>query len=89
MAINHPIQGTAADLIKMAMIKLSERIKKEFAPGEVRMLLQIHDELVFEVREELIPRAEKIIKQEMEAVYKMKAPIRVEVTAGNSWGECK
>jgi len=89
MAINHPIQGTAADLIKMAMINLDTKIKKEFAPGEVKMILQIHDELVFEVRENLAEKAMKIIKQEMEAVYKLRAPIKVGVSIGKNWGECK
>jgi DNA polymerase-1 len=89
MAINHPVQGTAADLIKLAMINLDKRIKKEFKEDEVNMLLQVHDELVFEVKENLVSRAEKIIKEEMESVYKLKAPIVVEIGVGDNWGEAK
>lgn len=89
MAINHPIQGTAADLIKMAMINLEKKIKENFKPDEVRMLLQIHDELVFEIKENVLEKAKKIIKKEMENVYKFKAPIEVEIGVGKNWGECK
>ncbi len=89
MAINHPIQGTAADLIKMAMINLEKKIKENFKLDEVRMLLQIHDELVFEIKENVLEKAKKIIKQEMENVYKFKAPIEVEIGVGENWGECK
>jgi len=89
MAVNHTVQGTAADLMKLAMIEVAGRIKKEFAAGEVRMLLQVHDELVFEVKNDLVAHAKKIIQNEMESVYKLKAPIEVEVEAGKNWGETK
>ncbi len=89
MAINHPIQGTAADLIKMAMINLDKKIKQTFAPGEVKMLLQIHDELIFEVRHDLVASAKKIIAEEMTAVHQLKAPIEVEISSGKNWGECE
>lgn len=89
MAINHPVQGTAADLIKMAMINLHKKIKSEFVKDEVRMLLQVHDELVFEVRDDLVNHAKKIIQNEMEMVYKLKAPIVVDVGVGDSWGTAK
>jgi DNA polymerase-1 len=89
MAVNHCIQGTAADLIKLAMVKIDEKIKKDFPDGEVKMLLQVHDELVFEVREDLVEKAKKMIKEEMENVYVLKAPIVAEVGVGESWGEAK
>ncbi|MDD5290362.1 MAG: DNA polymerase I [Patescibacteria group bacterium] len=89
MAINHPVQGTAADLIKLAMVKIDERIKKDFPDGEVKMLLQVHDELIFEVREDVTEAAVKMIKKEMESVYVLKAPIVAEVEVGESWGEAK
>jgi DNA polymerase I len=89
MAVNHCIQGTAADLIKLAMVKIDERIKKEYKNGEVKMLLQIHDELVFEVRADLTEEVAKMIKKEMESVYVLKAPIVAEVGVGESWGEAK
>jgi len=55
----------------------------------VRMLLQVHDELVFEVRDDLVNHTKKIIQNEMEMVYKLKAPIEVEVGVGDSWGTAK
>lgn len=89
MAINQPIQGTAADLIKMAMINLEKKIKKEFKNEEVKMLLQIHDELVFEVKEGEVKKAKELIKKELESVYKIKAPIEVKIGLGQNWAECK
>ena len=89
MAINHPVQGTAADLIKLAMINLHKRIRQEFVKGEAKMLLQVHDELVVEAREDLVEHAKKIIQHEMETVYKLKAPIDVDINVGDSWGEAK
>ncbi|MFH1456784.1 MAG: DNA polymerase I [Patescibacteria group bacterium] len=89
MAINMPVQGFAADLIKLAMINLHKRLQTEFVSGQVRMLLQVHDELVFEVKEDLIKHAEKIIKTEMEQVYKLRVPIEVEIGVGKNWGEAK
>jgi len=89
MAINHPIQGTAADLIKLAMINLHKKISQEFAPDQVRMLLQVHDELVFEVKEDIVEYAAKIIKNEMESVYKLRVPIEVEIGVAKNWGKAK
>jgi DNA polymerase I len=89
MAINHPVQGTAADLIKIAMINLQKRIKKEFVDGEVKMLLQVHDELVFEIKKDVVKHARKIISEEMETAYKLNVPLLVESGAGKSWGEAK
>lgn len=89
MAINHPLQGTAADLMKMAMIRVDKLINKEFKEGEVKMVLQVHDELVFEVKESVVKKAGKLIREEMETVYKLKVPIEVEVGVGKNWGECK
>jgi DNA polymerase I len=89
MAVNHCIQGTAADLMKLAMINLHNRLLKEFAPDQVRMLLQVHDELVFEVKQDLVNHTSKIIQYEMENVYKLRAPIEVEIGIGENWGEAK
>lgn len=89
MAINHPVQGTAADLMKLAMIKVEQHLKKEFAPDDVKMLLQVHDELVFEVKDKLIPAAKKTIQHAMETVYQLRTPIEVEVEVGQNWGEAK
>ncbi len=89
MAINHPIQGTAADLIKKAMIKISDLIQQQFKNNEVKMILQIHDELIFEIKEEQVKKISELIKDEMETVYKLKVPLVAEVGIGNNWGECK
>ncbi|HPI67346.1 MAG TPA: DNA polymerase I [bacterium] len=88
MAINHPIQGTAADIIKIAMFKVDQAIKKHFDNNEVRMILQIHDELVFEIKKERIAAAKKIIEKEMVDFKEIKVPLAVEIAVGNSWGEC-
>ncbi|TET93542.1 MAG: DNA polymerase I, partial [Desulfobacteraceae bacterium] len=79
-AINTPIQGTAADLIKMAMINIAKRLKKENL--RTKMLLQVHDELVFEVPQEELNSATKLVKDEMEGVYSLNIPLKVDI----SWG---
>ncbi|MBU0637035.1 MAG: DNA polymerase I [Patescibacteria group bacterium] len=89
MAINAPIQGTAADIIKIAMIKTKEMLDKKYLPSEVKMLLQVHDELVFEVKKELIEKVSKEIKEIMENIIKLKVPLIVEAKIGENWGEMK
>ena len=96
MAINMPIQGTAADIMKVAMVTLWKRLKKE-AENKARILLQVHDELVLEVRDDLINEVSKITKEEMENVLEQpifnevrsifKIPLEVEIKAGSNWGE--
>jgi DNA polymerase I len=82
-ALNSPLQGTAADLIKKAMITIHRRLEKE--KFEARMILQVHDELLFEAplkeREEL----EALVKEEMEGVYELMVPLVVEIGAGPNW----
>ncbi|MBC7421790.1 MAG: DNA polymerase I [Bdellovibrio sp.] len=80
-AINAPIQGTASDLVKMAMIEVSSVLKK------VDMLLQVHDELIFEGTEEEINRQVKSIVQAMESVAQLKVPLKVNYSIGNNWDE--
>ena len=82
MAINAPIQGTAADMIKIAMIEIDKKIKDQ----DVRMLLQVHDELIFEVKQGKEKIAAKKIKNIMEGVIKLKVPIIVDIKAGVNWG---
>ena len=84
-AINTPIQGTAADLIKIAMISIAERLKKENL--RTKMLLQVHDELVFEVPQAELTTATKLIKDEMEGVYPLNIPLKVDINWGKNWGE--
>lgn len=85
IAINTPIQGTAADLIKKAMIKIHERLKKE-SPS-TKMIIQVHDELLFEVPEEELSKVKEIIKDEMEGVYSLKVPLKVDINVGRNWDE--
>ena len=85
MAINTPIQGTAADLIKMAMITIHNRLKKDGFRS--RMLLQVHDELVFEVPEEELESIMPMIRREMEEVYPLDVPLKVDINMGKNWDE--
>ncbi len=87
MAINTPLQGTAADLIKMAMIKAEELIKGR--EEEIRMLLQVHDELIFEVKKDKLDYYAPKIKKIMQEVLKLRVPIIVDESRGENWGELK
>ncbi|MDP3902255.1 MAG: DNA polymerase [bacterium] len=87
MAINAPIQGTAADMVKMAMVAVNRALEKEGLKGDAKMLLQIHDELLFEIKEEKIKVAAPIIIEAMEGVYKGEVPIKVNVEIGGNWDE--
>lgn len=84
-AINAPIQGTAADIIKLAMITLERRVSAERAP--LSMLLQIHDELLFECTAEAAPEMRELLREEMEQVIALAVPLRVEVGHGANWEE--
>ncbi|MDD5032134.1 MAG: DNA polymerase I [Patescibacteria group bacterium] len=84
MAVNAPLQGTAADLIKAAMIKIHDLLAEK---ENVKMLLQVHDELVFEMEEKEIKKITPEIKALMENVLKLKVPIVVETSVGDNWGE--
>jgi len=84
-AVNTPIQGSAADLIKLAMIHIDERIRNEIP--SLKMTLQIHDELVFEVPEELAESSIAMIREGMETVYQLKLPLTTKVSQGLNWGE--
>jgi DNA polymerase-1 len=81
-AINAPLQGTAADIIKRAMVSLGK-----IQNPDCRMLLQVHDELVFEVKESALPEAEPLVKKHMEQAAQLSVPLIVEIGVGNHWGE--
>ncbi|MEE9612340.1 MAG: DNA polymerase I [Desulfatiglandales bacterium] len=85
MAINTPIQGTAADLIKKAMINIHARLKKD--NFKTKMLLQVHDELVFEVPEDEVDVISSIVREEMEGVYDLDVPLKVDINRGRNWDE--
>ena len=85
MAVNTPIQGTAADLIKKAMINIHRLlIKRNY---KTKMLLQVHDELVFEVPEEEVEELIPLIRKEMEGVYPLSVPLKVDISVGKNWEE--
>lgn len=83
-AINAPLQGTAADIIKRAMLAVQARLKAEMP--EVRLLLQVHDELLLEAPEAQAEAAAKLVKQEMEAAAALSLPLTVEAAVGDDWG---
>ena len=85
IALNTPIQGTAADLIKMVMIKIAEEMRDKKTKS--KMILQVHDELVFEVHKSELEYMEKMVKERMENSLELKVPIRVEVGVGKNWLE--
>jgi DNA polymerase-1 len=87
MAINQPIQGTGADLLKMAMIKIYDYMNENLPHDKARMLLQVHDELVFEIREDLINEIAPKFKELMESVYTLSVPLTVDVKCGQNWQE--
>ena len=84
-AVNAPIQGSAADVIKLAMIKIDEQLTKQNL--KTKMLLQVHDELVFEAPEEELETVTALIKKEMETAYETTVPLFVEVGVGDNWLE--
>jgi DNA polymerase I len=84
-AINTPIQGSAADLIKVSMINLSSRLKSEKL--STRMILQVHDELVFEVAEDELDRVELVVREEMERALELRVPLVVDIGYGKNWFE--
>lgn len=85
MAMNMPVQGSNADIIKMAMIKMDEWLKKSGI--KAKMLLQVHDELVFEVEEDAVEEAEKEIPKIMSGVVNLEIPLVVDTGTGKRWGE--
>jgi DNA polymerase I - 3''-5'' exonuclease and polymerase domains len=85
VAVNTPIQGTAADIVKIAMIKIHRALATQMP--EVRMLLQVHDELIFEAPESSVPAAIDLIKEEMEHAVQLDVPLRVSVESAISWGD--
>ena len=86
-AVNSVIQGTAADMIKLAMLAISRRLRDEKL--QAKMLLQIHDELVFEVPPEEIDRLDKLVREEMRNVMPLTVPLKVDVKTGDNWAACE
>ena len=87
MALNTPIQGTAADILKKAMVELYNELKKEKL--ESKILLQVHDELILNVKNNEVEKVKKIVKDIMENTYKLNVPLKVEIETGKDWYEAK
>ena len=95
-ATNAPVQGTAADIIKLAIRYTEEDLKKAGRLAQVHLVLQIHDELVYEIDENILEKADQIIKNAMQSVlersylhYKTDIPLEVHSGSGNNFGEVK
>ena len=87
VALNMPIQGTAADIMKLAMIRVDRRLEKEKL--EAKLLLQIHDELIVECPENETEEVKRILCEEMEAAASLSVPLTADAGAGKSWFEAK
>jgi DNA polymerase-1 len=85
IAVNTPIQGSAADIVKTAMLNLDRRLKNE--RSKARLLLQVHDELIFECPQDTAVETAILIKAEMEQAVSLSVPLRVSVETGNRWGD--
>ncbi len=85
MAINMPVQGTAADIMKIAMIRTAERLAAEKL--NARMILQVHDELVLEVEQSHVARAAAAVRESMENAFELSAPLLTELQVGPNWAE--
>jgi DNA polymerase-1 len=83
MAVNTPIQGTAADIIKIAMINIHKSIK----PMKSRMILQVHDELLFEAAPDELDELKNIVKHEMENAFPLNVPVIADLGTGKNWAE--
>ncbi len=86
-AMNTPVQGTAADIIKLAMIHVSKRLKEENL--ESKLILQVHDELIVEAKKEEKERVCVILREEMERAADLKVPLKVDMHTGQSWYDAK
>ena len=87
IALNTPIQGTAADLIKLAMIRVDEALRREFP--EAKLILQVHDELIVECPDAIAPQVAELVSREMEQVAKLNVPLTAEAKWGKSWYDAK
>jgi DNA polymerase-1 len=85
VAVNTPIQGSAADIVKTAMLNLDKALTAQKSPA--RLLLQVHDELILEVPQEAAAEAAALVRREMERAVTLKVPLRVSVETGKRWGD--
>lgn len=86
IAVNTPIQGTSADMIKVAMVRVAARLRRESLAA--RLILQVHDELILDTPEAELDRATALVREEMEAALPLAVPVRVDVKVGATWADC-
>jgi DNA polymerase-1 len=86
MAINMPVQGTSADMIKKAMIVISQTLRNDGL--NAKMIVQVHDELIFDVPEDEIPLVSRIVEREMTGALDLCVPVVVSISTGKNWAEC-
>ena len=86
-AMNAPIQGSAADIIKVAMIKVTDRMKREGLKS--KLIIQVHDELIFDVYPEELEIMKRLVKEEMEQAVTLKVPLEVGISYGKTWYDAK
>ena len=87
MALNTPIQGTAADILKKAMVEIYDEFNKRGLKS--KMLIQVHDELVFNVLNSELEEVKEIVRNIMENTFKLTVPLKVDIEVGNDWYEAK
>ena len=87
VAMNSPIQGTAADIIKIAMIRVHDRLREEGLKS--RLILQVHDELLIEAYEEEAERVEQILQEEMQQAAELDVSLEIDMHRGRNWYEAK
>ena len=87
MALNTPIQGTAADILKKAMVEIFDELEKRGLKS--KMLIQVHDELVFNVVDDELEEVQELVRSIMENTFKMSVPLKVEMEVGENWYEAK
>ncbi len=87
MALNTPIQGTSADIMKMAMIKVYEKIKENNL--ESKLILQVHDEIIIDAKKEEVPKLKEILKDAMENVVNLSVPLKIDINTGVNWYDAK
>ena len=89
MAVNAPIQGTAADIIKIAMKKVNKTLVEQKLDKDSELVLQVHDELIFEVKKGVVEKIIPIVQKEMESSSDMVVPLLVHITKGDTLGDLK
>lgn len=87
VAMNSPIQGTAADIIKIAMVRVHDRLAKEGL--ESKLVLQVHDELLIEAKQDELETVKKLLREEMEGAVKMRVPLSIDMEEGSNWYDAK